>query len=477
MQISMLKALAIFCFFNFSLKAGELMPDSAKVDPQRNSRSFVINNITISGNNKTKSRIILRELPFKAGDTISQPDLDAALLQSKNNLLNTLLFIFVRIDTIPFFEHRIDIHIDVKERWYIFPVPIFEIAERNFNTWLENPDLRRASYGFYLIDENFRGLKENLALKVRLGYAEQYELTYRIPYIDKQQMSGLGFGFSYNRNHEIIYKTFNNKLLFYKNPAVYVRDEWTGRVSYTRRSGLYATQTAELRYVKSSIEDSVVSLTKDYFLGGAKSFELFMLTYAFKFDRRDSRIYPLKGYYFGADFVKQGLGILGNENVNLFYIIASGRKYWQLHNRFYFGASVKAKLSMNEKPPYYIQRALGFGDYVRGYELYVIDGQNFALLKTNLRYQIIKPRVLHLDFIPTEKFNTIPYAFYFSVFADGAYVKDDFYYKTNPLTNNWLLGRGVGVDFVSYYDTVIRFEYAWNRMSENAFYIHFTSPF
>lgn len=439
-------------------------------------KKYIVNNITVSGNNRTKDKIILRELTIKPGDTIDQSNLDAEVLRSKNNVLNTSLFNFVRIDTIPFFENHIDIHIDVKERWYIFPVPIFEISERNFNTWLLNPNLARSNYGFYLIDENFRGLKENLSLKMRFGYAEQYELAYSIPFIDKKQTTGLGIGFSYNRNHEIAYSTLNDQLLYYKNPGIYVRDEWVGRLSYSRRSGLYRTQTADLRFIKSSVTDSVVSLTKDYFGGAEKIFQLVVASYGFRFDYRDSRVYPLKGYYFGVDLVKQGVGLKA-ETVNLLYAVASYRKYFQIYNRLYLGVMAKGKLSTYEKQPYYVQRALGYGDYVRGYELYVIDGQSYALFKANLRYQIIKPGVLRIKAIPTEKFNTIPYAFYFSVFSDAAYVGDNFYSKGNPLTNEWMLGSGLGIDFVTYYDNVVRVEYAWNRMSESGFYLHLIAPF
>ncbi len=474
---STIRVITFFCFSCCVLNPIVAASDSTKTQQENDQKYFVINNITISGNKKTKKRILLRELPFKVGDTIQQNKLDATLLRAKNNLMNIALFIFVEVDTIPFYSNTINIHINVKERWYIFPVPLFEIYERNFNTWLDNPNLQRASYGFYLIHENFRGAKENLSLKVRLGYAEQYSLNYKIPYIDKNQKSGLGFGFSYNRNHEIIYKTINNKLLFYKNPNAKVRDEWLGKINYTHRSGLYNTQSAELRYLKSSVSDTLLVLTKDYFGSNEKLFQLFIASYSFRRDIRDYRPYPLKGYFFSFDFVKQGLGLLANEGTDQFYLVASYRKYWKLYNRFYFGAAVKGKMSAYNKQPYYVQRALGYGDYVRGYELYVIDGQNYGLLQTNFRYQIVKPKVMHLSFIPTDKFNTIPYSFYFSLFADGAYVRDNYYYKNNPLTNDWLGGIGAGLDFVTYYDTVIRFEYAYNRMREGAFYIHLSAPF
>ncbi len=468
-------SLIFFLSFAFSVIAQE--SDSVELHRPAKEPYFVIHTISVSGNYRTKKRIILRELTFQAGDTVLASMLDTRLLRAKYNIQNTLLFNFVRIDTIPYFKNQIDILIDLKERWYLFPIPTLDNAERNFNTWLENPNLARESYGFYFVDNNFKGLKSNLSFKFRFGYSEQFQVTYSIPYIDKKQASGLGFGFSYNRNHEIIYSTVDDYVQYYKNPESYVRDEWVGRINYSHRWGLYNYQLAELRFVKSSVSDSVVSLNKDYFENGSTIFQLFVASYGFRRDFRDSKIYPLKGYFVGIDFVKQGLGILKNESADLVYISASARKYWQLFDRTYFDAMLKGKLSTNDQPPYYVQRALGYGDYVRGYEYYVIDGQSFALLKTNIHYQLVRPNVHKFNGLGNEKFNTLPYAFYLSLFADAAYVSDKFYYQLNPLTNSWLIGGGVGLDFVTYYDIVLRFEYSVNRMGETGFYVHLSAPF
>jgi len=471
----------VFVFLFLSLHIGfAASVDSTLTDSTRSFNKYIIvNNINVTGNTITQKKIILRELPFKAGDTIPFILLQRELLRAKNNIMNTSLFNFVNVDTVPFYADRKNISIDVAERWYIFPVPIFEIAERNFNTWLENPNLARANYGFYVNDENFRGLKEKLSLKVRFGYAEQYGLTYTIPYLDQRQISGMGFDVSYNRNQEIGYKTYGDQLYYFKDPGKYIRDAWVGRINYSRRSGLYNTYTAEMRFIKSSIADTVVSLTKDYFSGNSTIFEMFVASCGFRRDFRDSKVYPLKGYYFGIDIVKQGLGILKDESVNILYTSIAIRKYAQLHDRLYLGASVESKISTYGKQPYYIQRALGYGDYVRGYELYVIDGQNHVLFQSDFRYQLIKTRVLKLNALPAKKFNTIPYTFYLSAFADAAYVDDKFYYQyyNNHLPNTWLVGYGVGLDFVTYYDTVMRFEYAWNGLGQNGFFIHLGAPF
>ena len=449
--------------------------------PDSNSSSnrfVVVHAVLITGNEITKDRIILRELPFHAGDTIAYNQLNTLFNRAHNNVLNTSLFNFVSIDTLTLFSKSVDILISVKERWYILPAPLFMISERNFNTWLQNPNLYRASYGFYLTDNNFRGLKQNLTFGAQFGYTNQYSLNYFIPFIDKNQNNGIGFGVSYTRSHEVYYETQNDQLQYYRDDNQVLRQQLLGRITYNYRSGLYNTHAAEFRFVKSTVVDTIVALNSNYFGGGATQFQAFIASYGFKRDYRDSKIYPLVGYYLSIDFVKQGLGILKDESVNLFYIMASARKYWALSNRLFFGTMFKLKYSENNQPPYYVQRALGYNnDYVRGYELSVIDGQSFGLLKTNLRYQLIRPHILHLQQIPSEKFNTIPYSIYLSLFADGAYVIDNFYKANNPLTNSFLMGQGIGIDFVSYYDAVVRFEYSWTMTGTSGWFLHFAAPF
>jgi hypothetical protein len=139
---------------------------------------------------------------------------------------------------------------------------------------------------------------------------------------------------------------------------------------------------------------------------------------------------------------------------------------------------VKGKISGSAFQPYYNTRALGYGkDFVRGYEYYVTDGQTYGLAKANLKFELVPKKVVHASFIPFPKFATIPFAFYLNLFADGAYVKDAQYADrySNVLPNSWLAGYGAGIDFVSYYDIVFRFEYSFNKFGESGIFIHFTA--
>nr|MBK9650873.1 hypothetical protein [Bacteroidota bacterium] len=81
-----------------------------------------------------------------------------------------------------------------------------------------------------------------------------------------------------------------------------------------------------------------------------------------------------------------------------------------------------------------------------------------------------------MNFIRTEKFNTIPIAIYINMFADAGYARSKYNNENNTLNNNILSGYGVGIDVVSYYNLVWRFEYAFTNIGKHGFFVHFSSP-
>ncbi|MBL0054572.1 MAG: hypothetical protein IPP29_25400 [Bacteroidetes bacterium] len=90
------------------------------------------------------------------------------------NVMNTSLFNFVEIHVTPQDITGADITIIVKEKWYVWPFPIFEGVDRNINEWWQTKDFSRVNYGMYLLHENFRGRKENLQINARFGYSQTW---------------------------------------------------------------------------------------------------------------------------------------------------------------------------------------------------------------------------------------------------------------------------------------------------------------
>jgi hypothetical protein len=95
---------------------------------------ITVSTIVLSGNTKTQNDIIIRELSFEKNVSYATGDLDKRIEKSKENLINLKLFNFVNINKIEN-KDSTEITIDVIEKWYIWPFPVFEISERNFNTW------------------------------------------------------------------------------------------------------------------------------------------------------------------------------------------------------------------------------------------------------------------------------------------------------------------------------------------------------
>ena len=177
---------------------------------QTDSNKVIIKEFKIIGNKTTRENIIIREVPFQINDTISQDGLQEVLERTKSNLFNTSLFNFIVVEPVYFDETNISIYITVEERWYWWPIPIFDIQETNFNTWWLDKDYNKVNYGLFLAKENFRGRKETVMLLFQGGYTEKVGLKYIIPYINKKKTNGLSLKFSYSRNHEVSYSTTNN---------------------------------------------------------------------------------------------------------------------------------------------------------------------------------------------------------------------------------------------------------------------------
>lgn len=468
----------LFLHFNFLL-AQET--DTVKWEKVR------IDEIIVRGNKTTKEHIITRELTFQQGDTLKSTEIQQALDRSRENLMNTSLFNFIDIKKVRPDSVSIKIFIEVAERWYIWPLPIFELAEPNFNTWWQHKNFSRTNYGFYIVWENFRGRMETIQMKAQMGFDQELAMKYSLPYINKKRTIGLGLTAGFSRNHEIFYATNSHLRTFLNDDEKHVRQEFFSRITFTQRNKLDETHRYELQYVNTSIADTITKLSNDYLKSNATNMQYLSIIYQFKHDKRDYKYYPLTGYMFQMNFSKHGFGIFNRQGLNVLFAYLSARYHWQHSDRFYSAIGYYGKFSLLQDPPYYLQRGLGYGDFVRGYEYYVIDGQHYGLLRGNLKYQIVKTKEENIEFIPTEKFSRLHYSVFANVFADVGYAKDQLYFGENPLANELLFGAGIGLDILTYYDTVMRMEFSVNKSGEftnrdgdNTFFsifkFHFTKP-
>ena len=472
--------LLLFCLFIPGLYLHATETPGEIVNLQGN-HYLTVSKIKITGNKITRQAIILREIPFSPGDSIAMKDLPLVLGRIRENLINTSLFNFATADTVTeLTDHqRVILLIHVVERWYIWPFPFFELSDRNVNAWLQAMDFSRLSYGIDLTIYNARGRNETLQLPIHLGFNEMVGMTYRVPYLNRKQTLGIKIGGVFLRNHEVSYVTERNKLRYLRDYHDYPFQGLYVFTEVIQRYRIYNSLLFRLSYQYDDFSDSLLKINPFYSTDSRKNMSFFSVGFQYKSDHRDAHYYPLKGYYFDLILEKDGLSLLHHETTNIFSLNCNLRKYWQLYPRWYFSAGGTLKFSTPPEQPYFLQKGLGYGrEFIRGYEYYVIDGQHYAFIKTNVKFALLPERNMHLGFLKSGKFNPLHYAFYVNLFGDAGYVIDNntITRYSNTLARDLLVGYGIGLDFATYYDIVCRFELSVNKMNEAGLFIHFIAP-
>jgi hypothetical protein len=201
-----------------------------------------------------------------------------------------------------------------------------------------------------------------------------------------------------------------------------------------------------------------------------------MLGYDYTYDNRDFASYPLRGKRIFARFEKHG--IFKSDDLDLWILKAAYQYHKPLSQKFYSNFALGGRLLYHQGQPYSYASAMGYGnDLVRGFQLYVVDGQHYAMAKSTLKYQLVNI-VKNVRFIPLKQFRTVPLAIYPKVYADFGYASDRVFSKErNPFANQLLWGTGLGVDFVSYYNSVFQIDLTYNKFNQFGVFFNFESSF
>jgi hypothetical protein len=385
----------------------------------------------------------------------------------RRKILNTNLFVTVELKKKIVESKQIDIEVLVKEQWYLLAFPVFELADRNFNEWWyeRGRDLKRTIYGVYLLHQNLTGNSDRLRIRAEFGFIPRLDIYYTTPYLDKKQKLGMTVGIIRLTNRTLAYRTNRDKLIFL-NSESRTRERISPYVSFTYRPKFYGYHSVTAQYSFTELADTIARLNPNYLLDGRIRQNYLQLSYSHFYDRRDRVQYPLRGFFYG--FQISQIGVFPNDDIKQWDMSFSYGQFIPVSKKLFFSFSVKAKTSGPALQPFLQTRGMGYGsDLVRGYELYVIDGQHFGLLRTNLRYQLINRTFNLSKIIKMRQFNTFPLAIYPNIYFDTGYVKNQFTQINNSnLANLLLRGVGVGLDVVTWYNFVGRINYSINHLGE-----------
>ncbi|MCB0840459.1 MAG: hypothetical protein KDD99_27525, partial [Bacteroidetes bacterium] len=114
---------------------------------------------------------------------------------------------------------------------------------------------------------------------------------------------------------------------------------------------------------------------------------------------------------------------------------------------------------------------------LRGYEKYALSGTFVNMNKAEIKFAIIPRQIVHLDYIPSPKFQDTPIGLYLSGFIDTGYILDrSFNNHDQFLRNTFLTGYGLGLHIIGFYDVLLRMEYSRNHLNQGGIYFHATVP-
>lgn len=461
----MCKWLSLFLFFLFS---------SVHVSAQ-SSDYFIINNIILEGNGHTRDNVIHNELAFSVGDTVYVTQFYNLKLENEKRLLGTALFTYVGINIKNWNPEKsiADIKIELRENWFIYPSLIFELADRNFNVWWtdQNRDFSRVNYGLGIDHINATGNKDKLKLKIQHGYTRKYEIKYNYPYIS-DTWGAFGEIFFANQK-EIGYTTINNKTVFEKlNDERILLRRFRTSFGLNHRPNVFNFHDFKLEYHHNSIDDFIAKqVAPDYFLNGKTDLRYFAFKYDFTHDHRIFNLYPEGGFMLFANVTKEGLGIFNDFN-NLSIAIGF-EKYFKLSKKWFFGGRLKAKTNLTRNTVAFANNTgLGYyNDVIRGYELYVVDGTDWILSKTSLRYQLFENEYNLGEYMLLDQFKLMNLRIFLRANFDFGYVNEPTYKNTNSLNNRFLYGYGPAMDILLYHTYILSFEYSFNHIGESGLFI------
>ena len=440
----------------------------------------VINNIFVIGNEKTRKNIILRELNIVTGITYDWDDLLAILSADQKKIFNLQLFNSVEITPLITGEEQIEILISVDERRYFIPSIIFELADRNFSEWWtnQNRSFKRVNYGARFYHNNVGGRNEKMRVSAQFGFTQAFDVLYSLPYIDRNQKHGLTTQISYVTNKTISVRSANNEQVFFANEEEEVmRRLFSSSLRYSYRGNFYNFNYVTLGYSNVNINEDVLVQNPNYFLHDDTKLSYFSLSYEFKHDRRNYNSYPTSGALLNFGVTKYGL--LGSDDFKDWEFTAIANRYLKFNDKFHFATGLTINTFLGKRQPFTSVRGIGYSpNFVRGFELNVIDGQQTIVHKNSFRFKLLDLQYDISNISPLDGFSTFPLRLYLSGNFDQGYVNDRNAIPENRrLTNSHLFGYGPGVDLVILYDIVLRFEYSINNYNEGNFFFNFKAPF
>lgn len=440
---------------------------------------YVVSEIKIFGNIRTKSEVIIREMPCAVGDTLFQSQIIDVVSKAEQNLLKTSLFNFV---TVKFSLHgnQLSIDVNVEERWYLWPYPILEHGTRNWSTFLHDKDWSRINYGAAFEFHNLGGLDRTLKIKVRAGYREHYLASYILNGIGSNRNFSVGALVEFFRQKSFISAVDQNTPLYYRGRSKNVFTNFNTGFVVSKRIKISSVFGAGFNYKSYSLIDTVAFPEEDdiYNFFSSSFGNPFVF---FKSDTRNNKVYPVNGVYFGlvggywqslTDNSSSFLGV--KSEFDLHYTLPIKRL------SAHFCTSYRFLHETDSHTPFF-QSRLEFGKdfWTRGYEYYYFLGRNSFKLQNTVSFMISDFKIHRLPKFLPDEFNKTYSRLYLDLFVDLIYTDafpNDLYFH-DDMSGKMRESYGAGISLETYYDRLLQIYVAYvPYFNKTGIFVNYQTP-
>jgi outer membrane protein assembly factor BamA len=442
--------------------------------------------ILILGNKKTKSFVIRQEIAFKEGDTLSLNGLQLAQQFVYNlqmfNRVNVSVKRFTPSDTLAdslrgdsvwhflygFGKAQSEkagrpytvVLVEVFERWFIFPQPVFDLRGVSLTQWIREPTIANINFGLLLVHQNLTGYHDQLSIGFGVGFDPFFRIAYSTPYLWSQTRTG--FGASFTR------RDLNNLALDTRTGSVarYIQQTTGGTLGLSRRLSTFdfISTTFSYSYLRVTDEVKAVQPSATVAANGIDAYPTFVATYTHS--KLDFNQCPTDGLYFSGSFWQSGVPNSGGR-LDLSRTIIDFRFYKKILGDLSIGFRNYSALSLVDNPvPNHERYFFGYRLILRGYSAQILEGDNLQLNSLELRYPIISQRAARLSFIPIDQFSIFQYGIYLTAFFEAG----NLWYNPSTIAfgntsrrynpDNNLYSYGGGFVFTGSYRLTARLDFA-----------------
>lgn len=446
---------------------------------QNQDNKYLVRQISFDGNKRTNPNRLIREVVVQVGDSLTLKQITRKLKESKDHLINTGLFTDVTANLYFDEENKKNIRMvfTVKEGLFIVPIPIIELADRNFNVWWteHNRDIKFLNLGMNLKLRNISGNADQLDVLGQWGYDQKFIVNYESPYFDKDQKWNFNTRMVYVSNKELIYQTVQGEPLYLRNDDEYLRTRLETGMAFSYRPGLNSFYSLVFGYFYSNISDEVLELNKD-FLNGRKVQHYAQIKLDYTLEKRNNKYLATRGWYVHGSLARNGI------------VKSDQLKSWELWGDVYYyhyfndlwswnhGVLGRGHFSREKFPYFNLYQLGGEQDYIRGYEYYQIEGSSIGMYKTSLMLKILDRKANLGKIIPFTNYKEMDSKVFLSLNLDYGYVFDDLF-RTSNLVNRNLWGGGLGLNFLLYNKFSCSFEASLNQRKEVGLFFHLNRDF